>query len=102
MPTTEAKKHPYPSHYRPGTHWAIDESWRILDTLPVGMLPDEYRFLIGGMIAGALMRHDARDLLTASHVLKSYAHRNASSDLAASVAAVIDSAVAQLVGGAGA
>jgi hypothetical protein len=53
---TDQPKHPYPSHYRPGSHWATDEAWAILDRLPVGMLPDEYRFLLGGMIAGALMR----------------------------------------------
>lgn len=49
-------QHPYPSEYRPGTHWATDEAWTILDRLPVGMLPDEDRFLVCGMIAGALMR----------------------------------------------
>ncbi len=50
------RKHPYPSRHRPGTHWATDESWRLLDRLPVGLLPDDYRFLLGGMIAGALMK----------------------------------------------
>jgi len=49
------KKHPYPSRYPPGTHWAIDEAWEILDQLPVGMLPDDWRFLIAGQIAGKLM-----------------------------------------------
>lgn len=55
----ENRKHPYPPKYRPGSHWAIDEAWRILDRLPVGMLPDDWRFLIAGMIAGAVMK--ARD-----------------------------------------
>jgi len=49
-------KHRYPSEYKPGTHWAIDEAWAILDGLPVDMLPDDYRFLVAGQIAGALMR----------------------------------------------
>lgn len=52
--------HPYPSHYLPGTHWASDASWRILDQLPVGLLPDRVRFMLGGQIAGMLSRvkHD--------------------------------------------
>jgi hypothetical protein len=48
--------HTYPSRHKPGTHWSTDEAWRILDRLPVGMLPNDYRFLTAGMIAGALMR----------------------------------------------
>ena len=51
-----AKEHPYPSNYPPGRHWALDEGWRILDQLPVGLLPDENRFMLGGQIAGMLMR----------------------------------------------
>lgn len=50
----------YPSAYGPGTHWAIDEAWTILDRLPVGMLPDDQRFLLAGQIAGALMKHAQR------------------------------------------
>jgi hypothetical protein len=46
----------YPSKYLPGTHWAVDEAWTILNALPVGMLPDDFRFLVAGQIAGALMR----------------------------------------------
>jgi len=49
-------QHPYPSRYGRGEHWAIDEAWDILDSLPVGMLPDDERFLAAGRIAGALMR----------------------------------------------
>ena len=54
------KKHPYPSRHGAGTHWATDEAWQILDALPVGMLPDDYRFLTAGRIAGTLERiaHD--------------------------------------------
>jgi hypothetical protein len=49
-------EHSYPSKYPPGTHWAIDEAWKILDQLPVGMLPDDLRAFIAGQIAGAFMR----------------------------------------------
>jgi hypothetical protein len=55
MEQDEAPKHPYPSRYPKGHHWAVDAAWEILDTLPVGLLPDEWRFLLGGMIAGRLM-----------------------------------------------
>jgi hypothetical protein len=49
-------EHPYPSNYRPGTHWATDEAWAILDALPVGALPDDLRFLTAGLITGTLIR----------------------------------------------
>jgi hypothetical protein len=52
----EQPKHPYPSSYAPGAHWATDKAWEILDALPVGMLPDDQRFITAGRIAGALMR----------------------------------------------
>jgi hypothetical protein len=56
-------EHTYPSDYKPGAHWATDEAWEILDMLPVGMLPDDYRMLVAGRIAGVLMRRcaDAAD-----------------------------------------
>jgi hypothetical protein len=53
-------RHPYPSAYGPGTHWAIDEAWAILDRLPSGLLPDDQRFLMAGQIAGAIMKHAKR------------------------------------------
>jgi hypothetical protein len=49
-------KRTYPSRYRPGSHWAVDEAWEILDGLPVGMLPDDYRFLVAGQIVGVLLK----------------------------------------------
>lgn len=55
--TKKKKAHSYPSNYRPGKHWATDEAWEMLDRLPPGKLEDDYRFLIAGMIAGALMCH---------------------------------------------
>lgn len=54
-------EHPYPSNYRPGTHWSVDEAWEILDQLPVGILPDDHRFLIAGMIAGALLKASKKE-----------------------------------------
>lgn len=53
---SEKPKHPYPSRYPVGAHWSIDEAWEILDALPVGLLPDDWRFLIAGQIAGKLQR----------------------------------------------
>ena len=52
-------EHEYPSNYRPGTHWAIDAAWEILDTIEPGVLMMDARALMAGRIAGRLMR--ARD-----------------------------------------
>jgi hypothetical protein len=49
-------EHTYPSRHKPGTHWATDKAWEILDSLPVGILPEDYRFLTAGRIAGALIK----------------------------------------------
>ena len=49
-------EHEYPSNYPPGCHWAVTKAWKILDTLPVGLLTIEQRALIAGMIAGALVK----------------------------------------------
>lgn len=99
--TAATLAHPYPSLHRPGTHWATDESWVILDTLPVGLLPDDQRFLLAGMIAGSLMRVRSnartpllRALSAASHALKSYAHGNAATELATAIAQECDLALA--------
>jgi hypothetical protein len=51
-----APQHTYPSRYAPGQHWAIDEAWAILDQLTPGLLPDDIRILLAGMIFGTLMR----------------------------------------------
>ncbi|MGH6875931.1 MAG: hypothetical protein ACREHV_00990 [Rhizomicrobium sp.] len=51
---------PYPSLHAPGTHWATDEAWNILDHITPGVIPDDARFLLGGLIAGTLMRMKAR------------------------------------------
>lgn len=48
--------HRYPSAHYPGTHWATDEAWKILDQLAPGRIEDDLRFLIAGMIAGSLIR----------------------------------------------
>lgn len=42
-------KHNYPSNYKPGSHWATDEAWQILDRLKPGAIDDDIRaFLAGG------------------------------------------------------
>lgn len=51
-----AEEHTYPSSYPPGSHWAVTEAWRILDTLPPGALSDEIRVFLAGMITGTLIR----------------------------------------------
>ena len=48
--------HTYPSDYPPGTNWATDEAWGILDTLKPGVLTEDVRCFLAGMIAGTLMR----------------------------------------------
>jgi hypothetical protein len=47
-------KRRYPSLHGPGSSPATSMAWAILDHAPPGMLSDYYRFLLGGMIAGAV------------------------------------------------
>lgn len=49
-------KHEYPSRYKPGTHWSTDAAWELLDKFAPGAIENDHRFLLAGMIAGALMR----------------------------------------------
>jgi len=55
-------EHTYPSNYTPGTHWATDEAWKILDTLRPGALDAAARAFLAGMIVGTLMRIRADDI----------------------------------------
>jgi hypothetical protein len=48
--------HEYPSMYPPGSHWAITEAWKILDSLKPGVLDINQRSLLAGMITGVLMK----------------------------------------------
>jgi hypothetical protein len=48
--------HAYPSAHTPGTHWATDEAWQILDVAKPGAIADDLRFLLAGLIAGRLLR----------------------------------------------
>ena len=50
------REHEYPSNYPPGTHWAIDVAWEILNVIKPGVLSTDARSLLAGMIAAALMR----------------------------------------------
>jgi hypothetical protein len=52
-----SEKHTYLSRYLPGSHWATDEAWAILDLVKPGVIPDDVRFLLAGVIAGTLMRY---------------------------------------------
>jgi hypothetical protein len=52
----EAMQHTYPSKYPPGTHWATDAAWEILDTVKPGVIPDDVRAFLAGQIAGRLMK----------------------------------------------
>lgn len=50
----------YPSVCVPGTHWATDEAWRILDVLTPRAIPDDVRAFLAGAIAGALIKERQR------------------------------------------
>jgi hypothetical protein len=49
-------QHTYASNYPPGTHWATDIGWKILDRIKPGVIPDDVRAFLAGQIAGQLMR----------------------------------------------
>lgn len=49
-------KHTYPSKYPPGTSWHTDAAWEILDIIKPGVLDDDVRAVLGGMIAGRVSR----------------------------------------------
>lgn len=49
-------EHTYPSRYPPGTNWATNEGWKILDRIKPGVIDPEVRAFLCGMIAGTLMR----------------------------------------------
>lgn len=58
----EETEHTYPSRYPPGTHWSIDAAWQILDQIQPGVIPDDARAFLAGLIAARLMaeREDRR------------------------------------------
>jgi hypothetical protein len=47
---------PYPWRNGPGADWSTDEAWAILDEIPAGILPDEWRFWLGGKISAGMRR----------------------------------------------
>lgn len=56
-PVFEELKHEYPSSYKPGQGvWFVDEAWRVLDSLPPGVLSVERRAYLAGLIGGALVK----------------------------------------------
>lgn len=52
-------KHTYPPAYPPGTHWAVDIGWECLDRFEPGVIPDEVRFMLAGMITGLVLKMEA-------------------------------------------
>jgi hypothetical protein len=49
-------KQQYPSRHPPGTHWATDAGWELLDTITPGSISLDVRAWLGGAIAGRLIR----------------------------------------------
>ena len=49
-------KHTYPDRYPPGSHWATDAAWEILDTIKPGVISDDVRAFLAGLITGRLIR----------------------------------------------
>lgn len=49
-------EHTYPSRHGPGTHWATDLGWEILDRIDPGAISPDHRAYICGAIAGTLMK----------------------------------------------
>jgi hypothetical protein len=47
-------KHEYPARFGPGSSRWATEAWAILDEITPGKLSTTDRFMLGGMIAGAL------------------------------------------------
>lgn len=50
------KRTDYPNLYPPGTHWATDIAWEILDRVKEGKIPPDIRYYLAGTIAGRIMR----------------------------------------------
>jgi hypothetical protein len=51
-----SEEHEYPSNYGPGTHWATDAAWQILDSIKPGVISADVRAFLAGQIAGRLMK----------------------------------------------
>jgi hypothetical protein len=49
-------KHTYPDRHPPGTDWATDEAWGILDRIKPGIIPDDVRAYLAGAIAALLVK----------------------------------------------
>jgi len=64
-----AMTHPdgYPRDYGPGTHWATDAAWQIMDLLEPAAISTTVRDLMAGMIAGALLAAHQRGASERDH-----------------------------------
>jgi len=56
----DGEQHTYPKNFRPGSDPWITAAWAIMDTVKPGLLDKRTRWMLGGMIAGAL--HDTFQL----------------------------------------
>jgi hypothetical protein len=54
--TSEPPQHTYPLFSGPGTSWSLTEAWTIVDRLKPGVLTNDERDFLAGMIAGTLDR----------------------------------------------
>ena len=52
---SQMTRHEYPSDYRPGTHWATDAAWEILDMVKPGVISGDVRAYLAGLITSRLM-----------------------------------------------
>jgi len=50
-----ASKHTYPKHFGPGSNQWATAAWQVLDQINPDAMKQRDRFLLGGMIAGAMM-----------------------------------------------
>lgn len=50
------RQHSYPDAFPPGSHWAADEAWSILDSIKPGAIDDDIRAYLAGQIMGTLLR----------------------------------------------
>jgi hypothetical protein len=63
------KGHDYPDRYKPGSHWATDAAWEILDAVNPGAISPDVRAYLAGLIAGRLMCERAETIAATQETL---------------------------------
>jgi len=63
----ESPQHTYPLYSGPGTSQNLTEAWAIVDSLNPGVLTNEQRDFLAGMIAGTLNRIQNKHARTTPH-----------------------------------